>query len=369
MRGGVIRRIAQLVAALRITAVLALALPLIVAGSATAQAAQCRRLDGSALSDELWRRGGQRHRLIGQVLKAGEPIALAAAQCASTPLQQLIIEVWQAIRAGGLVLIGEVHDNPEHHRVRGDILWPRLEPLLNTRDLAPAAVFEHIRVDQQDRLDGFYAKAARSRRLWRASDLLRELAWESSGWPPGKSFEPLFDAALRARLPILPGNAPRARIRALARGEPGDVTPAEAARLALARSMPGPLEKALTRELEASHCGALPAPAFAAMSLAQRYTDAHLAGTLVEAADRRGAAFLLAGNGHVRSDRGVPWYTRRLAPGRKTVAVLLLEVEEGDPDGARSLPRGPDGTAADYILFTPRHDRPDPCANMRQGRP
>jgi uncharacterized iron-regulated protein len=351
-------------------ACLAVVLCAMAPAGAAAQPPPCERKDGTALRDTFWRHGPQRHPLIGEVLKDGKPIALHAAQCARSPLQQLIVEVWGAVRAGGLVLLGEVHDNAEHHKVRGDILWPRLEPGLATRDRRPVAVFEHIREDQQAQLDRFYVKAQRSRRLWGADDLLRELDWQSSGWPPGEIFKPLFAAALWAKLPIEPGNAPRARIRVLARGEPQDVSSAETARLNLARSMPERLVAALAGELEASHCGMVPASAFAAMTLAQRYTDAHLASRLVEAADKRGAAFLLAGNGHVRSDRGVPWYTRQLAPGRKTLTVLLLEVEEGKMDAGLYVPLDPDGAAAaDYVLFTPRQERPDPCAKMRQGRP
>lgn len=349
-------------------AAFAIALGVLAPSGSVAQPV-CKGHDGRVLRDEAWRHR-QTHPLIGRVFKNGEPIPLDGASCIRSPLQQLIVEAWQVIRGGGLVLLGEVHDNPEHHRVRGDILWPRLEPSLVTRDSRPAAVFEHIRSDQRAQLDRFYHMAARSRRLWGADDLLRELDWHSSGWPQGELFKPLFGAALWAKLPIEPGNAPRARVRALTHGEPRDASPAEAARLSLARAMPEELVAALAGELAASHCGIVPAAAFGAMSLAQRYMDAHLAGRLVEAADTHGSAFLLAGNGHVRSDRGVPWYTRRLAPGRRTLAVLLLEVVEGQDDGRRYIPRGPDGAAAaDYILFTPRQARPDPCAEMRQGRP
>ena len=57
------------------------------------------------------------------------------------------------------------------------------------------------------------------------------------------------------------------------------------------------------------------------------------------------------------------------APTRQTVSVMLLEVEDGKADPAAYLPRDPDGKpAADYVLFTPRHERPDPCEKMRQGK-
>ena len=104
----------------------------------------------------------------------------------------------------------------------------------------------------------------------------------------------------------------------------------------------------------------MPATAIPAVELAQRYTDAHLAEALVKAAEKHGGAFLLAGNGHVRTDRGVPWYVRQLAPREKMVAVMFLEVEQGKNDPSAYLTRAPDGTAAaDYVMFTPRHERPD----------
>ena len=359
------QRLMRLVAA----CIAAIALWLYLPIAANAQPQTCVRTDGISLRDVFWRHPAPSHPLMGQVLEAGGPITVESAHCVPTPLQQLIVEVWRTIRSGGIVLLGEVHDNPEHHRVRGDILWPRLERLVSTNGLQPAAVFEHIRTSQQAQLDRFSQLARSSRGVLGAAELLNEVGWETSGWPPGKTFEALFAGALSANLPIYPGNAPRDRTRALARGDGAGVTPQETGRLDVAHSMPDPLLRSLATELEASHCGAVPASAFVAMSLAQRYADAHMADVLVKAAEMHGAAFLLAGNGHIRSDRGVPWYLRRLAPSRKVVSVMLLEVEDGKADGSSYVPRAPDGVwAANYVLFTPRHVRPDPCEEMRQGK-
>ena len=340
-----------------------------VASPAVAQPAACQRLDGAPLRDVHWQHNQPWHPLAGQVFKGEQPIAIGDDTCTRSPLQQLVVEVWNTIRKGGIVLLGEVHDNPEHHAVRGDIVWPRLEPLVVTQGLRPAALFEHIRTSQQPQLDAFRSKAARSRRSWGANDLLRMLDWEASGWPSGTIFRPLFQAALSAKLPILPANTVRERMRALVRGDRSGATTDELARLEIAERMPAALLEALAAELADSHCGMVPASAFGGMSLAQRYTDAHMAGSLVGAAERHGGAFLLAGNGHVRTDRGVPWYVRQMAPGRKVLAVMLMEVEDGKVDPAVYLPRAPDGSpAADYVLFTPRHDRPDPCEKMQQGK-
>lgn len=350
--------------------VAAIGLCLSLSAAAHAQGHGCARPTGSpALRDEFWRHPSPVHPLMGRVYRGDEPIAIDAGTCIRSPLQQLIVAVWETIRGGGIVLLGEVHDNPEQHSVRGDILWPRIDRISTMGELRPAAVFEHIRTSQQPQLDRFYQLAGRSRGLWGAEDLLRELGWETSGWPPSRMFEPLFGGALWARMPIHPGNAPRERVRALARGDATDLTPGETAMLGSARAMPEPLLAALAQELEASHCGMVPASATGVMSLAQRYTDAHMAGSLVAAADKHGGAFLLAGNGHVRTDRGVPWHLRRMASARTVVTVMLLEVVEGKEDAQSYLPRDSAGRpAADFVLFTPRQARPDPCLAMRRGR-
>jgi uncharacterized iron-regulated protein len=343
-------------------------LGLVSSGAAAAQA-RCERHSGSAFRDVHWKHSQASHPLVAQVLAGDRPIALESDTCARSPLQQLIVELWRVLRDGGLVLLGEVHDNPEHHLVRQDMLWPRLDRLVATQGVRPAAVFEHIRADQQGQIDRFYGRASRSHRLWRAPDLLRILDWANSGWPPAQHFYPVFDGALGAGMRIYPGGAARERIKALARGDAAGLTDEERGWLEAAEALPVSLVEALKAELAASHCGVVSADAFAGMSLAQRYRDAHLASALVQAAGAHGSAVLMTGNGHVRTDRGVPWYLRRAAPQRKVFAVMLLEVEEGKTDGRAYLARDADGRpAADYTLFTPRQPRPDPCERFRQRR-
>jgi uncharacterized iron-regulated protein len=337
-----------------------------LASAAAAEPATCESL-GSSPRDTRWQREQPSHPLLGLVLKGDRPITIADNTCKRSPLQQLIVEVWDVIGGGGVVLMGEVHDNPEHHAVRADILRSHLERLAAGDGPRPAVVFEHIRATQQAQLDSFADRAAAGRQPGDAKQLLNELGWKDTGWPAAEIFYPLFDAVLQAKMPILPGNADREHMRALVRGSLATADPKDKTRLEIANALPQPLLEALTVELGQSHCGALPGSAFAAMSLAQRYTDAHLADVLVAGAIKNGGAFLLAGNGHVRTDRGVPWYVHRLAPQMQVVSVTLLEAEAGATDPEAYLPHGPDGkVASDYTLFTPRHPRPDPCVEMHK---
>jgi uncharacterized iron-regulated protein len=82
----------------------------------------------------------------------------------------------------------------------------------------------------------------------------------------------------------------------------------------------------------------------------------------LKAADAHGAAVLLTGNVHARLDRGVPFYIRARAPEKTVVSVVLVEIEDGLTDPAAYVPRDPDGRpAADFLIFTPKADRGDPC--------
>jgi uncharacterized iron-regulated protein len=261
-----------------------------------------------------------------------------------------------------IFLLGEVHDNPMHHRLRAWLLANRPAPAT-----WGAVVFEQIRADQQAALDQFKALDRQCCRLTTAADLLRLLEWDKSGWPPAAIYRPLFDAVIAGGLPIYPGDPPRELVRAVARAGLGALAAEERARLWLDRPLPGPLAEALERELVDGHCGALPPRAIPGMALAQRYRDAHLADAVLGAMAHHGSAVLIAGNGHVRSDRGVAWHIRQRAPGASVMSVVLVEVEDGKTDPAAYVPRDPEGKpAADLVIFTLKTDRGDPCQIFRK---
>jgi uncharacterized iron-regulated protein len=266
----------------------------------------------------------------------------------------------------GIALLGEVHDNPTHHRLRA---WMIENTAKLVRPWRPAMVFEQIRADQQPVLDRFTALGEPGRGFAGADELFRLLEWDKSGWPPAQIYRPLLEAALAAKLPMMAGDPPRDRVRAVARSDLSVVPPEEHSRLRLDSSMPPALLDALRRDLVDGHCGVLSAEIVERMSAAQRYRDAHLADALLTAAERGrdGFAILIAGNGHVRSDRGVPWHIRQRVPKSQVTSVVIVEVEEGKTDPELYVPRDPEGKpAADLVIFTPRAERGDPCEAMRK---
>jgi uncharacterized iron-regulated protein len=286
------------------------------------------------------------HPLIGRAWSATDgsfldPVALTA-----------------SLARADFLLLGEVHDNADAHALQG---WA-----IRRRTGGPSkfgVVFEHIRTDQQTAL----AEIGKLGRAATTQELFTQLDWPKSGWPSDTKFAALFSAVLEPRLPIYAANPSRQQVRAVARSEEGALSAEDRARILLDAPWDKPLANALFDELKGSHCGAMPESAVPAMIVAQRYRDAAFADTMLTAAKDHGAAILIAGNGHVRTDRAVPWYLRQRAPGKNIISVMMLEVEQGQADPAAYAPRTPDGKpAVDVIVFTPRAERPDPCEGLRR---
>ncbi len=254
-----------------------------------------------------------------------------------------------AIAASEIVILGEAHDNPHHHKLRAGLLTK------------PAIAMEQLRADQNDGLATFTAVRAKLPRPATIADFKTKVDWESGGWNQ-YPYDTLLEAILKLSLPIYAGDPPRDVIRNIAKQGIGVLSTEEQKRLALDQPLGDKLDAVSAEEIEASHCGMLPKTAIPKMALAQRYRDAHLADATLKAAADHGQAVLLTGNNHARTDRGVPWYIRARAPDKKVVSVVLVEVEEGKTDPEAYVPRDPDGRpAADYLIFTPSIARDDPC--------
>ncbi len=260
-----------------------------------------------------------------------------------------------------ILLIGEAHDNAEHHLVQRDLVD---FSLMRKNERLPV-VFEQFRADQQAALDKFTETNNNPAHARSVAFLKRLTGWEKSGWQQ-YNYDPLLQAAIDAKLPVYAGDVTRDAIMKVAKEGEGALPAEDRARLKLDVLLGAKLDDASLSEIEEAHCGTMPKEAFTGMAYAQRYRDASLADAVLKAADKHGSAILIAGNGHVRTDRGVPWYIHQRAPDKKVVSVMLVEVEDGKTDPEAYVPRDPDGKpAADYIIFTPRAERGDPCEKMR----
>ena len=268
---------------------------------------------------------------------------------------------------GAITLLGEVHDNADHHTMRAKLLEVEHDAGGEMRHncSGPAFVFEHISADQQTALDNFWRNRHSSHgRMTRT--LFAMLKWSSSGWPGEGMFAPIFEQAIRFGSTILPGNPEPDSARRVAKQGPSALDPEVVRRLAIDAPLAPALNDALLTELEASHCGLMPKSAFGNMATAQRYRDAYMADVALKAVEDHGNVVIFAGNGHVRNDRGVPYYIRQRVHDRKVIAVAFVETEDGKNDPAMYGPRDPNGQpATDYVAFASPAQRDDPCEGMR----
>jgi uncharacterized iron-regulated protein len=166
-------------------------------------------------------------------------------------------------------------------------------------------------------------------------------------------------------VPLLAANLSPADTRRIVRGGLGArFDPARLHELGLDRPVDPGWQRAQEQEIDRGHCGVLPASQWARMANAQFARDAAMAEVLRQRARGGHAVVLLAGNGHVRRDIGVPrWLDMTGGAGIATrvFAVGLLEQDDTQPPPS----------AFDAVLRTKVAERPDPCAEFieRQHRP
>lgn len=342
----------------------AAALMAVIVGSSGYARAACEPAAGSArdMAASWTRQCGTSQ--CGTVVGPRDVVAASAERRCPDGAWRAMIDAFARVRdAGGFVLLGEVHDNPDHHAFRAKLL----EALLQGSDRRPGVVMEHVRADQRAALAAFtIASKSAAGGPAMPEAFFEALDWPKSGWPDQRIFVPLVDVLIARRLPILPGEPPRGAVRDLAMKGMLALAGDDPIGPILAQALPDNLQSALLDDLEASHCGLMPRTAFGGMAVAQRYRDAFQARALIAARKAHGLAVLLAGNGHVRADRGVPYYLRRIAPQVPLLSVQLVEHDRDKRDADAYVQRGPDGVpTADFFLITPRTARPDPCEAMR----
>ncbi len=260
--------------------------------------------------------------------------------------------VLERLKNSSFLFLGETHDNPDHHEIQAGIIGA-----IAAGD-ARSIVFEMVPRRLQDKLDG-----ATSENL---NSLETELEWEERGWYSWDIYRGIFDVALERGHRLKAGNLDRDRVRSVSKSGLTALTEGERKRFALSSNLPKEAQDSLAAELEESHCGMIPKTAVPAMARVQRAVDGSLADAMISGDDGHGAV-LIAGNGHVRKDRGVPFVLKRLMPGAKSLAVGLIEVSpEAKTFADYPLKNEQAEPLYDYVIFTPKYDITDHCALMRE---
>ncbi len=255
-------------------------------------------------------------------------------------------ELISNLKQSQTILLGERHDNQYHHELQSSLISQVAATYQNS-----SVSFEMID-NEQARIIGELHRLP-------LDDLIEQLKETSSAWDYETHYKPVLAAALDSQLKIYPANIELVRLRAFMKQEP--VALGSELEHWLQNTQLDPEQQALiTKEMVSSHCGMLDTESAAPMVTVQRARDIAMTLSLVKsAADRR---LLIAGAGHVRTDRGVPYYLQEIAPELTVVSLAFVEVQTGSTGldyyrqfwGGSHLP-------FDYVWFTGGIDRPDPC--------
>lgn len=233
---------------------------------------------------------------------------------------ELVLSLKKAER----VLIGEQHDNQDHHQLQQWML----------QQLRPSAlVLEMLTQDQQPR----HQLSANSH----ADTLQAALNWNDKGWP-WALYGPVITTAVNQTTRLVAGNINRESVNAIVIGQQQ-----------IEHALPTATTDWLLEQVFSGHCGLMPKQHLQPMVNVQIARDQAMAKALMEAEP---PAILLAGGMHVDKRYAVPAHMKG-----NTITLLLLEVAKDKP-ALEDYQIAPE--QADFVWFTPKQSDDDKCAAL-----
>jgi len=248
-------------------------------------------------------------------------------------------------------IVGETHDNKEHHEIQAKILkWliqdgQRINP-----------VFEMLSEDQINPI--------RNLNLTSSDVFFDKVAWETTGWPDRSLYKPIFDIVISEKMQITPAEMQRDSLLKLIKNGKNSLPKNILQSLKLV-VLDNNARQLIEKEIIDSHCGMLPKKMVSPMILGQRVRDVVMANSVAQAGSN-GPTILFAGSGHGRKDFGVPAYLSKMNPNQRIVSIALIEtLNEITTANEYSQIWASDVMPFDYIWFTKRVNRKDPCEELK----
>lgn len=261
------------------------------------------------------------HARVGQIidLRSGTQVTI----------KQLLDELADA----PLVLLGEKHDNADHHALQ---LW--LLQALEARRVQGSVVMEMLTVDQQVTVSQVQSQIQSGER---PEDLPLALNWHAGwDWP---QYRALVSHIIEQPYPLLAGNLNPDALMDIYRNPP---------QLMGAESTRAEVVERLTEQIREGHCNKLPEEQLPAMLAVQQQRDRSMAKVLLEAPK---PTLLIAGAYHVRQDVGVPLHVRDLLVEDRLEQRILIFAEVDQEIATDS---------ADFVWYTPAVPEQDYCADL-----
>lgn len=270
-------------------------------------------------------------------------VAAAVATAAPLELDPKPAALAQAMQGQSIVLLGEVHDNAVQHTLRAAALRQ-----LVVQGARPALAFEQFDRERQPDIE-----RARRERSGDADYLIAQAKGRDEWrWD---FYRPFVALALEYDLPIVAANLSRGgAMRVAIEGWPAVFDAATRSEFRL-DALPADFRRKHEDAIAIGHCNLLAADALPARARAQMARDIVMARSIRPHVER--GVVLLAGNGHVRRDIGVPFW---LTADERRSAVGIGVLERDDDSGPESPAQ------FDAYVITERAERADPCKDLAQ---
>ncbi|MES2414115.1 MAG: ChaN family lipoprotein [Pseudomonadota bacterium] len=245
-------------------------------------------------------------------------LSMALAGCASKPeppvirpldagLESSVAARLDPLLPADVLLLGEQHDAAEHQK-----LGQQVVALLAQRGLLAGLALEMADAGNST---GTLQSSATEQQV------RNNLKWNDKGWP-WAAYGPAVMTAVRAGVPVVGANLPRAQMAA------------SMADVKLDGQLPGPALKAQQQAIRIGHCNLLPESQITPMTRIQIGKDISMAHTLGQMVLPGKVVVLLSGSGHADKNLGVP---QHLKADIKAKAIRLRAGPGGDADKAEAF--------------------------------
>lgn len=259
-------------------------------------------------------------------------------------------ELDQRLSRADVVLVGETHHHPEHHRIQ-------LDTLKTLAEMHPGLVVGVEWLDHSAQKSCDQLSAGKLT----VEEFAKQVDWEHAWGFPLKLYAPIFEEVRRRGLKLVALNAPVDVIKQIGRKGLKSLSPKQRTAIAPSLDLDDPVYLRMVAFQFKSHGvkGKARQENFFAAQVARDETMAgNLARSLEPWPDGGKKGLVFAGSGHMVHGMGLaPRIARRL-PGAKLLTLLPVSTgRRGAMGGAQAMPR-----VADVIIYTgpppPRPRRP-----------
>lgn len=242
-----------------------------------------------------------------------------------------------------IYLLGEVHDNEIGHTKR----LQDIKALTSNFKGEIAIIFEQI---NRPDLPGDHKNPWLS---CQESDCLNLLMTESQ-WDP-KPYQSVINLAIANQWKIYSGNINKSDIKQIMLEGVASVLMDQVNMFQYDKydGLPDEVRKALNKAMIEGHCGLIDEKMAARMSQIQIARDIWISSQILKALEYQDLVIVLAGNGHIRTDMGIPFWLARVGQNEYSSIGYIESInhKENHP--------------FNIVKLLPVADRQDPCEELK----